>query len=1344
MNTYFQYAHYISKTSYDCCVPKEFVQHKYEIDVVGTSGETIKYDGSFPDAACTNSTVTCSFKQRACFEGSTDSYCKQAFLGRLDPKVLPANDKMLYERYIACLHNSNCFDNAKCKQSNEDPGAYEVVPVSHCPDRLCPAPVQGDTRKYGCRQINAGNAKKCFYRSAGLCPASVGDIEIADCTRTSTSLQSFCIGQRSSSATGVHQHLVAPGTACTRTPYNSDSKNPLWVQLPASALVPDTFEAYHRMAVGRVLWCAGANVGFKDPFLKLAGCKGLECKDFDCHKEAPTATKEGWETWRLYLPLREDVAEDWVRKCVWTDSAGSQFVVSGCAVAPAPAWTSQRIIIKEAKCPKGYERNVVWQTGNKEPVCTDIDECSPCYIKKHGSPCASEHAACVNNRGGYKCVCDPGYKTVIKDDKETCGDLDECEGDWLNECDPNAKCANLVGTYTCSCNAGWEGNGKTCTDFDECNSVQLVSAQPTAQVDVQTTSTKSTAAPTTITRIVSAVQTTQQPTRPRPGPPTPAPTMKPPRNGTHCGSERDPAACDDMDASYCTNAALPSVQAEVRKICPAKCDICAGVPVTTTTTARLTTTVTTVVKCRGQADPADCEKFSAGTCREALVGAGLLRDCPVLCGSCGLSLLTTITTTTETTTTTTTTGTTTTTTRGGYYCSVNSECMNDPPGSYRCDCIEGYQKSQNGFFCENVNECKSQALHTCDLTTSECVDNDGSFSCQCIAGFEKDGQDVTVCKDVNECAPGQPSKCDEHATCTNEIGSFACACNTPAWFGNGATCKDTDECAINPRRCGENTKCGNTDGSFECSCADGYTNQTNDNGQTYKCRDFNECTDPDADWCAPEEVCKNTIGNYSCDKCIPGYRRKLEGDVCTDDNECLKQPCPTDATCVNMPGYFTCKCNKGFIGSAVGRYGNGIDKCSDTNECDGIGTNACDAESTECANTVGNYTCRCKPGYTEINATACKDVNECLDSTLCHKDATCQNLGGGFNCACNSGYSGNDGYAGGNCKNIDECDEYNPFRVHDCDVDATCTETTGSYLCDCNQGYKGNGTYCDDINECEEDSKSCSRNARCDNTVGAFTCTCPEGFTDRASSGKDASLLCDDIDECALNTDNCAGDHLVGCSNTQGSFACDCDPTYAWDGRECSDADECALGWHNCDEAATCTDEIGSFTCACNDGWLGDGTSCNDVNECLETNPPACPNKKLFPQNHSACYNYQGSFKCDLDECSFGMCSENADCTNSDGSYTCVCRAGYVGSGVSCQQTSTSTSYFVPVANVTKTNGTDVASKDAETDNEEIWLWVAIACGGQVCYCATILPGGWLTNTIPFLYCMLLFTFCVI
>ena len=45
-----------------------------------------------------------------------------------------------------------------------------------------------------------------------------------------------------------------------------------------------------------------------------------------------------------------------------------------------------------------------------------------------------------------------------------------------------------------------------------------------------------------------------------------------------------------------------------------------------------------------------------------------------------------------------------------------------------------------------------------------------------------------------------------------------------------------------------------------------------------------------------------------------------------------------------------------------------------------------------------------------------------------------------------------------------------------------------------------------------------------------------------------------------------------------------------------SDIDEClSTASNNCDGYASCTNSIGSFSCQCNQGFTGNGTACNGV-----------------------------------------------------------------------------------------------------------------------------------------------------
>nr|XP_058960210.1 putative lysozyme-like protein [Pocillopora verrucosa] len=48
-------------------------------------------------------------------------------------------------------------------------------------------------------------------------------------------------------------------------------------------------------------------------------------------------------------------------------------------------------------------------------------------------------------------------------------DSDECNAS-ISVCDVNADCKNTLGSYRCSCRAGFSGDGHTCKDVDECSS----------------------------------------------------------------------------------------------------------------------------------------------------------------------------------------------------------------------------------------------------------------------------------------------------------------------------------------------------------------------------------------------------------------------------------------------------------------------------------------------------------------------------------------------------------------------------------------------------------------------------------------------------------------------------------------------------------------------------------------------------------------------------------------------------------------------------------------------------------------------------------------------------------
>ena len=215
-------------------------------------------------------------------------------------------------------------------------------------------------------------------------------------------------------------------------------------------------------------------------------------------------------------------------------------------------------------------------------------------------------------------------------------------------------------------------------------------------------------------------------------------------------------------------------------------------------------------------------------------------------------------------------------------------------------------------------------------------------------------------------------------------------------------------------------------------------------------------------------------------------------------------------------------------------------------------------------------------------------------------------------------------------------------------------------LWECKTGFTKNEDETECIKDGEEDpcdGINCEGNSKC--VEGK--CICDAGFQ------KIGNEECMDINECSTNNGGCA----QICTNTEGSFECNCESGYILnvDNKTCNDIDECTNETANCSENATCKNTQGSFECTCNSGYEGDGITCTIVavcidNPCKESNKTVCKDENNDGIAECSCdagYRDNGSGICfDIIECNEeNNCSEHARCINNRGGYTCECKEGY-------------------------------------------------------------------------------------
>ncbi|XP_046846527.1 uncharacterized protein LOC124440255 isoform X4 [Xenia sp. Carnegie-2017] len=530
-------------------------------------------------------------------------------------------------------------------------------------------------------------------------------------------------------------------------------------------------------------------------------------------------------------------------------------------------------------------------------------------------------------------------------------------------------------------------------------------------------------------------------------------------------------------------------------------------------------------------------------------------------------------------------------------------CKDTTPPNYECTCKDGY--IGNGKKCVAQFKCATLA-DDCHPYLASCTDNgNGTYSCKCKPNYSGDGK---TCRALDICGTDRDD-CHEHATCSDTgPDSYKCLCKE-GYQGDGKECTQVKICGTPRDDCSPYATCQDTGpGTYTCTCDEGYT------GDGKTCTEIKTCGTPRDD-CSTYATCQDTgPATYTC-TCNEGYTG--DGKTCTEIKTCgtPRDDCSSFATCQDTgPGTFTCTCNEGYTGDGkicteIKTCGTPRDDCSPYATCQDTGP--------------GTFTCTCNEGYTG-DGKNCTEIKTCgTPRDDCSPYATCQDTGPAtYTCTCNEGYTGD----GKICTEIKTCST----PRDDCSPYATCQDTgPATYTCTCNDGYTGDGKICTEIKTCGTPRDDCSPYATCQDTgPGTFTCTCNEGYT---GDGKN----CTEIKTCSTPRDDCSP--YATCQDTgPATYTCTCNEGYTGDGKICTEIKTCGTPRDDCSPYATCQDTgPATYTCTCNEGYTGDGKICTEIKTC-------------------------GTPRDD--------CSPYATCQNTGpGTFTCTCNEGYTGDGKVCE-----------------------------------------------------------------------------
>uniref|UniRef100_A0A7N4P5Q2 Latent-transforming growth factor beta-binding protein 4 n=1 Tax=Sarcophilus harrisii TaxID=9305 RepID=A0A7N4P5Q2_SARHA len=665
-----------------------------------------------------------------------------------------------------------------------------------------------------------------------------------------------------------------------------------------------------------------------------ANPQGTECQDIDECVQQPCTNGRCENTPGSYL-------------CVCPagykaapHGAGCQDI-NECAQSPGPCgWGHCENLpgSYRCSCPPGFQG----------PECEDIDECA-----RDPQPCGP--GRCDNTAGSYHCACPAGYRS--HGPGAPCVDVDECQRSPCSY----GRCENVDGSYLCTCPTGFRLNAgsQACEDIDECENhvacpgQECVNSPGSFQcracpaghrllqgrcADVDECSSGAPCGPHGhCTNTDGSFHCSCEPGYRLPPGGRPGPCAGGQGHGASVVPQRPRGSGENLcQGGLCTNT-----DGSFECACPpgyrASADLTSCLGDARGPAWKLRAAGPSAAHERACRRPFLCLLFS--TAFPFLADVDECREYgPVLCGT--------------------------------------QRCENTP-GSYRCVpvCEPGYQPTPSGG-CQDVDECRNRTF--CGAHAM-CQNLPGSFQCLCDQGYEG-ARDGRHCVDVNECETLQ-GVCGA-ALCENVEGSFLCVCPTspdefdpmtgrcvpprppasdPQLPSNPGLPARPPPPPAPPRRPtaprpgpGPEASSGRRECYYDTGAPDACDNILARNvtwreccctvgeGWGNGCR-IQQCPGPET--AEYQSLCPHGRG-YLSPPGEPSVRRDVDECQLFGDQVCKS------GVCVNTAPGYSCYCSNGYY------YHTQRLECIDNDEC-ADEEEAC--EGGQCVNTVGSYHCTCVP-----------------------------------------------------------------------------------------------------------------------------------------------------------------------------------------------------------------------------------------------------------------------------------------------------------------------------------------------------------------------------------------------